>query len=253
MAMNYPVNPRVRAFGKARIDIARRAKSREDWERLWKRPIHPFPFSWGEPWKQCVEYKVDDFAAEVGFFIDVLGLPVNAFDPDYAMFTSPHGDFFFAIVPASEENHSTPPDALRLQFMVADILKTAEELEGRGIEFEQSPQPCQIGSPLYIGFFRTPHGICVDLWGMVKDDLKDDLYEEDEEEDEPWALDEAEDWADDEQGEEIEADEDDELEEDELDEEELDEEDDGDGEGDDGYTYDDDEATYEYIDVDGAD
>jgi catechol 2,3-dioxygenase-like lactoylglutathione lyase family enzyme len=191
MATNYPVNPRVRAFGKARIDIAQRAKSREDWERLWKRPSNPFPFAWGEAWKQCVEYKVDDFAAEVGFFIDVLGLPVNAFDPGYAMFTSPHGDFFFAVVPTPEAENSTPSDALRLQFMVADILATTQELERRGIEFEQAPQPCQPGSSLHIGYFRTPHGICVDLWGMVKpanptvdDNELDELDEEENELDE---------------------------------------------------------------------
>ncbi len=167
MATNYPVNPRVRAFGKARIDIARRARNQEDWERLWKRPAHSFPFKWGEAWKQCIEYKVDDFAAEVGFFIDVLGLPVNSLDEGYAQFTSPHGDFFFAVVPTPEDQYSTPPDALRLQFMVADIFDTAEELENRGIEFDQPPQPCQEGASLYIGCFRTPHGLCVELWGNV--------------------------------------------------------------------------------------
>ncbi len=167
MATNYPVNPRVRAFGKARIDIARRARSQEEWDRLWKRPTHAFPFDWGEAWKQCIEYKVDDFAAEVGFFIDVLGLPVNSLDEGYAQFTSPHGDFFFAVVPTLEDQYATPPDALRLQFMVADIFATADELQNRGIEFDQVPQPCQEGSSLYIGCFRTPHGLCVELWGNV--------------------------------------------------------------------------------------
>jgi len=171
MATNYPVNPRVRAFGKARIDIARRASSQDDWQKLWKRPAYSFPFAWGDAWKQCIEYKVDDFAAEVGFFIDVLGLPINAFDPDYAMFTSPHGDFFFAVVPALE-GHSTPPDALRLQFMVADIFETTAELEQRGIAFESPPAPVNSGSALHIAWFRTPHGICVDLWGMLQQPVK---------------------------------------------------------------------------------
>jgi catechol 2,3-dioxygenase-like lactoylglutathione lyase family enzyme len=166
------VNPRVRAFGKARIDIARRASNRADWERLWKRSTYPFPFSWGESWKQCVEYRVDDFAAEVGFYIDILGLPVNAFDPDYAMFTSPNGEFFFSVVPVSEGESCTPPDAIRIQFMVSDILEIAAELERRGIAFEHYPQPCVEGSSLFIGYFRTPHGICIDLWGLVGDDFE---------------------------------------------------------------------------------
>jgi hypothetical protein len=167
MSTNYPINPRVRAYGKARIDIAERAKNPTDWEKLWKLPSYSFPFVWGESWKQCVEYQVDDFAAEVGFFIDILGFPVNAFDPGYAMFTSPQRDFFFAVVPTPHAEQSTPPNAIRLQFMVKDIMTTAQELEQRGISFEQPPQPLHPGSSLSIGSFRTPHGICIELWGMV--------------------------------------------------------------------------------------
>ena len=184
MATNYPINPRVRALGKARLDVARRAQTPQDWQTLWKRPAHPFPFAWGERWKQCVEYRVDDFAAEIGFLIDILGLPVNAFDPDYAMFTSPEGEFFFAVVPAGEGT-STPPDAMRLQFMVADIFATADELESRGIAFEQPPQPVAPGAALNIATFRTPHGLCIDLWGTVKSlrPALADLQAEDDDED----------------------------------------------------------------------
>lgn len=167
MATNYPINPRVRAYGKARLDIAQRARSPADWQRMWVPPAQGFPFKWGQLWKQCIEYSVDDFAAEVGFYIDVLGLPVNALDPDYAMFTSPGGDFYFAVVPARGSRVSTPPDSIRLQFMLADILATAEELEARGIVFESPPVPCQEGSNLFIGCFRSPHGIPIELWGMV--------------------------------------------------------------------------------------
>jgi catechol 2,3-dioxygenase-like lactoylglutathione lyase family enzyme len=164
----YPVNPRFRAYGKARLDIAKRAANGSDWDRLWKEPAFPFPFDWGEWWKQCIEYKVEDFAAEVGFYTDILGLPVVAFDPNYAMFTSPSQDFFLAVVPALEPGKSTPSDALRIQFMVADIFETVRELERRGIVFEQKPQPCERGSLMYITYFRTPHGLCVDLWGIVQ-------------------------------------------------------------------------------------
>lgn len=170
MAMNYPINPRVRAYGKARLDIARRASTPAEWQRLWLPPAQKFLFQWGKPWKQCIEYKVDDLAAEVGFYIDVLGLPVNAFNPDYAMFTSPAGDFYFAVVPALDGNPSTPPDAIRLQFMLDDILATTEELLARGIEFELLPAPIHEGSELYIGYFRSPHGIPIELWGIVNDE-----------------------------------------------------------------------------------
>jgi len=163
----HHINPKFRAYGKARIDIAMRATSQAEWQKLWKKPAFPFPFSWGDNWKQCMEYKVDDFPAEVGFFIDILGLPINAFDPGYAMFTSPNGEFYFAVIPTLEGEQSTPPDSIRIQFMVEDIYQTASELERRGIQFEHWPQACSEGSSLYIGYFRTPHGIPVDLWGQV--------------------------------------------------------------------------------------
>ncbi len=185
----HHVNPRFRAYGKARIDIAKRARNQADWFELWKNPTNSFPFAWGENWKQCVEYKVEDFAAEVGFYTDILGLPVNAFDPDYAMFTSPNKEFYFSIVPTLEGEYSTPPEALRIQFMVMDLLETVEELQHRGVVFEQLPRACQEGSSLYIGYFRTPHGICIDLWGFIdsQEDPEDefdqshgDLHEADE-------------------------------------------------------------------------
>lgn len=161
------INPRVRAYGKARLDIARRAQTRQDWDALWKKPQHAFPFTWGEHWKQCIEYRVADYAAEVGFFIDVLGLPVNAFNEFTAMFTSPAHEFYFAVTPTFEGQEPTPPDALRLQFLVAGIFQVAQELESRGIQFEQPPQPVSTGSNYYVGYFRTPHGICIDLCGLV--------------------------------------------------------------------------------------
>lgn len=169
--VNYHVNPRFRAYGKARIDIAQRAATRDDWDRLWKKSTYPFPFSWGKSWKQCVEYKVADFPAEVGFFIDILGFPVNAFDPDYAMFTSPNGEFYLSVVPILDSEEVTAPDAIRLQFMVEHILETAVELERRGVKFEQWPTQSSGNSSLLIGSFRTPNGIGIDLWGF---DLEDD-------------------------------------------------------------------------------
>ena len=160
------INPRFRAYGKARIDIAQRAVTRDDWDRLWKKTTNPFPFSWGESWKQCIEYKVADFPAEVGFFIDILGFPVNAFDPDYAMFTSPNGDFYFSVVPALKDEAVTPPEAIRLQFMVEHISDTVLELERRGVKFDQLPARVAENSSLLIGSFHSPHGIGIDLWGF---------------------------------------------------------------------------------------
>ena len=102
----------------------------------------------------------------MGFFIDILGFPVNAFDPDYAMFTSPSGDFFFSVVPTREGETPTPEGAIRLQFMVQNIVNTAVELERRGVKFDQMPARVADNSAFLIGTFHTPHGIGIDLWGF---------------------------------------------------------------------------------------
>jgi hypothetical protein len=159
------INPRFRAFGKARIDIAMRSQNQDDWDRLWKPSIYPFPFRWQGRWKQSIVYRVDDFAAEVGFLIDVLGLPVIAFDANNAIFTSPDEAFTFAVVPTSPGVKSTPADAICIQFMVADLITLTRELESRGVQFEEQPFPLSEGSELYVSTFRTPHGITIELWG----------------------------------------------------------------------------------------
>lgn len=166
MLTNYPVNPRIRAYGKARIDLAMRLNNSADWDGQWKPPSNPFPFTWGESWKQCIEYRVDDFAAEVGFFIDILGFSINALDSSYAMFTSPQHDFYFAIVPTTADEVPTSPDAFRLQFMVRDVNATYQELLRRGIAFELIPQPLSPASSIMIATFRTPNGIPVEIWGV---------------------------------------------------------------------------------------
>lgn len=162
------INPKFRAYGKARLDVAQRAQRRSDWDLLWKPSANPYPFEWGEHWRHCIEYKVDDFAAEVGFFIDIIGLPVNAFDPEYAQFTSPYGDFTFAVVPTPPGEASTPPDAIRIQFMIRDLANVVEQLEQRGVSMVVPPQPLSPEARLHIAVFCTPHGIPVELWGELE-------------------------------------------------------------------------------------
>jgi hypothetical protein len=168
-AHNPPyVSPKIRAYGKARLDIASRVESQQDWDELWKAPLHPFPFRWGKSWKQSFEYRVADFPAEVGFFTDLLGFPVKAIGPDYAMFTSPDESFHFSVSPSLPDGQSTPPEGVSMQFMVSNIIETTDELESRGVVFERAPSPVESGSSLYSGYFRTPNGICIDLWGEVE-------------------------------------------------------------------------------------
>jgi len=121
-----------------------------------------FLFTWGECWKQCTEYHVADFNAEVEFFRDLLGFPLNGVGEGFAMFTSPDQAFFLSIARADESS-----TGIRLQFMIENIVDVARELEHRGVRFDEEPHPWREGSPLFTGIFSTPNGIPIDLWGMT--------------------------------------------------------------------------------------
>ncbi len=183
MSAKYHINPRIRAYGKARIDITRRASDEKEWQSKWRPPLHPYPFTPGEGWRFCFEYKVDDFAAEVGFFIDILGFEVLAFSPSYAQFADPNHDFCFSVVAAQEGEPSTDPDTIRLQFNVKHIHETVKILEARGIVFEQKPVAPDGQSNLLVGYFRSPHGVCIDLFGAISLDDDEDYPREEDEDD----------------------------------------------------------------------
>ena len=161
----HRVDPRISAYGKARIEFTRRAQDENEWRSAWREPRYAFPFKFGNSWKQCITYQVADFAAEIGFFIDVLGFPVSAFSTQYAQFTSPGGDFYFGIT-AVEGYAGTPPESITLQFMLNDLTGAIRELEARGVEFEYKPGP-QDAIPA-LAVLRTPHGVRLELWGPVE-------------------------------------------------------------------------------------
>ncbi len=156
---------RCRELGEARLKQVSEIRTPEEWAEKWTGPQHEFPFTFGTCWNQCTAYGVEDYAAEVGFFYDVLGLPANAFSAGFAMFTSPDKSFYFAVVPAGEEMKATPPDSLDLGFMVEDLPGVAAELARRGVEFSVPVAPLP-GTPMLRGELRTPNGIRMTLWSM---------------------------------------------------------------------------------------
>ena len=40
-----------RTLGNRRLEALTRIKSRDDWQKLWPKPRHTYPFAWGECWK----------------------------------------------------------------------------------------------------------------------------------------------------------------------------------------------------------
>jgi hypothetical protein len=181
MSAKYHINPRFRAYGKARLDVTLRAKDEREWREMWKEPLNSFPFNFGSGWKFCFEYKVEDFAAEVGFFIDVLGFSVRAFSPRYAQFTSPGEELCLIVRESGDGVQSTDPDMLRLHLQLSGIDETIGELEFRGIAFEKSLNQDQDGISVLAGYFRTPHGLRIDLWNQPPFFQEEGIGLEDEE------------------------------------------------------------------------
>lgn len=164
MTGKYHINPRFRAYGKARLDVTLRAKNEQEWQEMWREPYNAFPFSWASDWKYCFLYMVDDFAAEVGFFIDILGFEVGAFSPRYAQFTSPGKEICFSVVSVDEGEESTSPDTIQLQLNIVNVKKTIKDLENRGVEFNTALNEDQDGLSKLVGYFRSPHGVRINLW-----------------------------------------------------------------------------------------
>jgi catechol 2,3-dioxygenase-like lactoylglutathione lyase family enzyme len=157
----------LRERGEHLMEMARNASTKEDWKKIWEIPRPDIAFTWGTCWKQCVEYHVNDFASEVAFYLDVLGLSFNAFDPNYAMFTSPDHAFYLAVTPANDDSPAVTPNTMRVEFMVEDIHATVEKLAQRGLVVDEVSQPWGENNPMHIARFLTPNGVGITLWCMV--------------------------------------------------------------------------------------
>ena len=157
-----------RALGARRLERAAAARSADDYRAATTGQQHPWTFEWGSCWTATVTYRVADYAAELGFFVDGLGFALNALGPDFCMFAAPDRSWFFCIVPATDEVPATPADAIHLGFMLADVAASAAEIERRGIAFTEPVAPWgDPPGPMLTGALHTPNGIRVELWGMT--------------------------------------------------------------------------------------
>jgi predicted enzyme related to lactoylglutathione lyase len=157
---------RARELGRARIDALipgmRASADAAPWAPAAAGPA----FAIGTCWTQCTFYAVDDFEAEVGFYLDILGLKAFTLNAESAMISSAKNEFYIGINRADEDQPATNAASLRVQFMVDDIETVTAELEARGVVFDERPAPESDGSPMWFGTLRAPSGVRVDLWGM---------------------------------------------------------------------------------------
>lgn len=102
--------------------------------------------------------RTTDYTATVGFFRDVLGLPVHASETDFTVLEVPDGATVEVFGPGSQYNrHLTHPVA---GFRVADLAGAVEELQAAGIEIVLPVQGGDTRSWLH---FRAPDGFVYEL------------------------------------------------------------------------------------------
>lgn len=160
---------RCRELGRRRIEALANCRTPDDYRQAYVEPP-PVALQWGTCWKHTVEYRVDDVAAEAGFFMDLFGFDANVLSPEYVMIMGREGEFFLSFRPPAGGEQTTPPDALSLEFMVADVKATAAELERRGAVLTQPPEPYGAeGSAMVTCLLQTPHGVQVKLWCFYAD------------------------------------------------------------------------------------
>jgi predicted enzyme related to lactoylglutathione lyase len=165
MATMYRGIGKVRAHGKARIAITLEARDEQEFLERWHKPAYEYPFEWESGHKFCIEYQVEDFAAEVGFYVDVLGITVDAISPSRAQFSSPDQQLVLAVTSGEAEQQIVPPHNLRLQMFIKNLEATVAELEKRGVLFDIPIEPSSSDPELLVATLQTPNGLFIELWG----------------------------------------------------------------------------------------
>lgn len=158
--------------GDALLDLARRAAANRDpdanpWKDEWKAPEFALG-AFGSCWRSAPTWRVDDFAAELGFLVGGLGFDVNAVAAEvpsegapYAMLIAPDGVSTFAFYGATADAPAIDPRSLTLEFMLADVRAAFDRCVERGVEVVREPW---MDDSMLRASLRSPAGIEVSLW-----------------------------------------------------------------------------------------
>lgn len=115
----------------------------------------------GVVFRHMLEYPVTDFAAEVGFFASIFGLPSIALTHDYALFTHPEYGYCFSF---RKDAHQPLPGSigLKMLFMTDDIDSADEHLNRTGLVPDKE---IRMGSTVQrVIHFATPSGLAIEIW-----------------------------------------------------------------------------------------
>ncbi|MBC8342460.1 MAG: hypothetical protein H8E61_00585 [Bacteroidetes bacterium] len=155
-------------FGKSRLEFLSKATQSGKAIEKWPSPSHYFPFHFGRFWQMTIEYKVNDFESEVGFFSDILGFRIITLSVNYAMFSVPDNTFQISFLRQSSTHSALEMKSFKIEILIERILELTEELKSRGIAFNQNPTKVGIDNHSFINCgFSTPNGLDICLWEQV--------------------------------------------------------------------------------------
>jgi Glyoxalase/Bleomycin resistance protein/Dioxygenase superfamily len=160
------INEKCQKYGIKRLETLKNIKSKEDFLKLWPKQKNSFDFKWGDCWKGVFEYGVDDYAAEIGFYIDYLGFELNASWDNHAMLMTPQGEFMFTVY-EDKKSKGKVEKYLNIQFMIENIMAVSKRLKKNKITVIQNLKN-EWGKESKMKTFKvvTPNNICITLWGF---------------------------------------------------------------------------------------
>lgn len=157
---------RCAELGRARLErIARFNLNGRDESDPWPEPPS-YPFVPSQYWLSTIELNVADHAAEVGFWIDLLGFSMGAFWDDALMVRSPDNTFGLSLYPAGEDR--PPVQGVRIELMIDNLVEAAQALKERGV-IDDAPfgEPWGAENVMRTCVLTSPSGIRVSLLGQV--------------------------------------------------------------------------------------
>ncbi len=161
------LHERCRAFGEERIEALARCKEPGDFQKLWPAGKADWPFTWGECWKAVPIIHLEDYAAELGFFVDVLGFQSFATWEGGCFLAAPESEFKLGLAD-TREGTAVDPASFQLDLMVGNIEEAAATLVERGV-IERADLHPEWGEEQRMRTLclKSPNGISLKLWGNL--------------------------------------------------------------------------------------
>ena len=142
-------------------------ENREERRELLSNNKYSFDITLDDSRKQWTEYHVDNFEAELGFYVDILGMKAQSLNQDYAVVHNEPREFYIGFWRASKDKPATPTGSISICFFFENIRNGVAKLKDRGVEFTDNikPFPDENGT-CRLAKLKTPNNHNIEIWGF---------------------------------------------------------------------------------------